>query len=96
MICGFIDRFGISRILVSDNGTQFNGKKITEYCIEMGIHQKFMAITHPQVNGQVKVINRVLMDGLKKRMDQEGGSWVDEIPSMLYVYRTTQHSMTGE
>lgn len=62
----------------------------------MGIHQKFMAIAHPQANGQVKVINRVLMDGLKKRMDQEGGSWVDEIPSMLYVYRTTQRSMTGE
>lgn len=36
------------------------------------------------------------MDGLKKRMEQEGGSWVDEIPSVLYAYRTTQRTTTGE
>lgn len=35
-------RFGIPRILISENGTQFNGKKITDWCMEFGIRQKFV------------------------------------------------------
>lgn len=58
-------RFGIPRIIVLDNGPQFKGEKIQAWCEEMMIKQIFTAMAHPQANGQVEVINRVLLDGIK-------------------------------
>ncbi|XP_012833996.1 PREDICTED: uncharacterized protein LOC105954857 [Erythranthe guttata] len=89
-------RFGLPRSLVSDNGTQFNGKKIRAWCEEMKITQKFVAVAHPQANGQVESTNRTIVNGLKKRIDKLGGSWVDELPSVLWSYRTTAKAATGE
>ncbi|XP_012831554.1 PREDICTED: uncharacterized protein LOC105952536 [Erythranthe guttata] len=40
-------RFGLPRSLVSDNGTQFKGKKIRAWCEEMKITQKFIVVAHP-------------------------------------------------
>ncbi|KAL2248312.1 UNVERIFIED_CONTAM: Retrovirus-related Pol polyprotein from transposon [Sesamum indicum] len=38
-----ICRFGVPRILISDNGTQFQEKKITSWCKELKIQQNFTA-----------------------------------------------------
>lgn len=62
----------------------------------MMIKQMFTAVAHPQANGQVEVINRVILDGLKKRVEHEKTSWIDELPSVLWAYRTTPRSTTGE
>ncbi|KAL0449021.1 UNVERIFIED_CONTAM: hypothetical protein Slati_1458500 [Sesamum latifolium] len=51
-------RFDIPRTLVSDNGTQFSGKKLKEWL------------------GSAK------------------GAWVEELPSDLWVYRTTPRTST--
>lgn len=59
------------RVIVSDNGPQFKGEKIQAWCEEMMIKQIFIAVAHPQANGQVEVVNRVLLDGLKKRLEHE-------------------------
>lgn len=64
--------------------------------IEMKIEQIFTDVAHPQANGQVEVINIILLDGLKKRLEHEKTSWVEELPSVLWVYRTTPRSTTGE
>ncbi|KAL0285395.1 UNVERIFIED_CONTAM: Gag-Pol polyprotein [Sesamum radiatum] len=45
-----ICRFGIPRILVSDNGTQFQGKAIIAWCKELKIQQNFTAVGNPQAN----------------------------------------------
>ena len=36
------------------------------------------------------------MNGLKKRLDDVKGKWVDELPHVLWTYRTTPHRSTGE
>ncbi|XP_012853665.1 PREDICTED: uncharacterized protein LOC105973192 [Erythranthe guttata] len=89
-------RFGLPRSPVSDNGTQFNGKKIRAWCEEMKIKQKFVAVAHPQANGQVESTNRTIVNCLKKRIDELGRSWVDEIPLVLWSYRTTARAATRE
>lgn len=40
-------------------------------CIELKITQNFTTVAHSQANGQVEVINRVLVDGMKKILKQE-------------------------
>ncbi|XP_012836530.1 PREDICTED: uncharacterized protein LOC105957147 [Erythranthe guttata] len=89
-------RFGVPRIIISDNGTQFNGKKITGWCTEMKVAQRFTSVAHPQANGQVEVINRILVDGIKKRIEKAGGGWVEELDSVLWSYRTSPKRATGE
>ncbi|CAA0834113.1 Polynucleotidyl transferase- ribonuclease H-like superfamily protein, partial [Striga hermonthica] len=89
-------RFGVPKILISDNGTQFNGKRIRVWCEEMGIEQHFASVAHPQANGQVEVTNRIILNGLKTRLEKASGAWVDELTSVLWAYRTTPRSTTGE
>ncbi|KAL2253460.1 UNVERIFIED_CONTAM: Gag-Pol polyprotein [Sesamum indicum] len=90
-----ICRFGLPRILISDNGTQFQGKKITGWCKELKIAQHFTAVANPQANGQTEVTNRTILHHLKTRLDNKV-SWVDELPGVLWDYRTTPRTATGE
>ena len=36
------------------------------------------------------------MSGLKKRLDDTKGKWVEELPHVLWTYRTTPCKSTGE
>ncbi|KAL2238352.1 UNVERIFIED_CONTAM: Transposon Ty3-G Gag-Pol polyprotein [Sesamum indicum] len=90
-----ICRFGIPRILISDNGTQFQGKEITNWLKELKIQQNFTSVGHPQSNGQTEVTNRTVMQYLKTRIKSKG-SWDEELPGVLWAYRTTPRSSTGE
>ncbi|KAK4404321.1 hypothetical protein Sango_0800700 [Sesamum angolense] len=94
--CQSCQRFGIPRILISDNGTHFQGKKIMEWCKELKIQQNFTIVGNPQANGQTEVSNRILLQHLKTRMDGAKGSWVEELLGVLWAYRTTPRTTTGE
>ncbi|XP_016168998.1 uncharacterized protein LOC107611602 [Arachis ipaensis] len=85
-----ITRFGIPEVVVSDNGTQFTDKKFVEFLTGLGIKQKFSSVEHPQTNGQVEAANKVVLLGLKKRLDNKKGAWADELTSVLWSYRTTE------
>ncbi|XP_075481342.1 uncharacterized protein LOC142522058 [Primulina tabacum] len=61
-------RFGVPRRIISDNGRQFQGKGITSWCQEMKITQSFTSVAYPQANGQTEVVNRVIVQALKARL----------------------------
>ena len=44
----------------------------------------------------MEAVNKVIVSGLKKRLDDAKGKWVEELPHVLWTYRTTPHSSTGE
>ncbi|KAL0448940.1 UNVERIFIED_CONTAM: hypothetical protein Slati_1450400 [Sesamum latifolium] len=58
--------------------------------------QRFTSVSHPQANGKVKVTNRILVQGIKKRLDKAGGNWIEELTSVLWSYRTTPRGSTRE
>ena len=62
----------------------------------MGIANSYTSVAHPQANGLAEVTNRTILGGLKKRLGEYEGSWVDELPSVLWSYRTTPRTATGE
>ncbi|XP_074354211.1 uncharacterized protein LOC141693100 [Apium graveolens] len=88
-------KYEIPHILVTDNGTQFNNKEFKKYCDENEIKLQFAFVTHPQANGQAEVANRIILDGLKKRIEKSRSNWVDEILPILWAYRTTYRVTTG-
>jgi len=53
-----------------DNGANFIGKNIKEFCKKMKIEQNFSSIYYPQGNEQAeatnKTINKILMKNIKK------------------------------
>ena len=64
-----ITRFGIPRTLISDNGTQFDSNLFKSFCQEYGIRNIYSTPAYPQSNGQAEISNKVLLDGIKKRLD---------------------------
>ena len=50
-------RYGITRVLVSDNGKQFDNDAFRDFCSQLGIRNHYLLPTHPQANGQVEVTN---------------------------------------
>ncbi|KAL0313645.1 UNVERIFIED_CONTAM: Transposon Tf2-12 polyprotein [Sesamum radiatum] len=66
-------RFGIPRAFVSDNGTQFSGNKLREWCKGLSIKQFFTSVSNPQANGQTEVTNRTILQHLKTRLGSAKG-----------------------
>nr|XP_027100411.1 uncharacterized protein K02A2.6-like [Coffea arabica] len=89
-------RFGLPRVVISDNGRQFADNPFKAWCDNLGIKQHFTSVGHPQANGQAENFNRTLLHGLKTRLHRAGSSWMEELPSVLWSYRTTPRSATQE
>ena len=50
-------RSGIPRVLVLDNGKQFDNDSFQDFCSQLGIRNHYSSPTHPEANGQVEVTN---------------------------------------
>ncbi|KAK3014319.1 hypothetical protein RJ639_008890 [Escallonia herrerae] len=88
--------FGVPKALVVDNGKQFDNNNFRTFCTNLSIDLRFTSVAHPQSNGQTENMNRNILQGLKKKLDEAKGAWVDELPKVLWAYRTTPYSVTGE
>ena len=88
--------FGIPRTFISDNGLQFDNKAFKRYCCDLGITNRYSTLAYPQENGQAKAVNKVIVNGLKKRLDDAKGKWMEDLSHVLWTYRTTPYWSTRE
>ena len=79
-------RFGLPDSLISYNGLQFDSRAFREFCSDLGIKNKYSTPAYPRNNGQAKATNKVIVNGLKKRLDGVKGRWVKELPNVLWAY----------
>ena len=91
-----VTQFGVPHTFISDNGLQFDSKVFRRYCCGLGITNRYSTPTYPQGNEQAETVNKVIVNGLKKRLDDVKGRWVEELPHVLWTYRTTPCQSTGE
>ena len=91
-----ICRFGIPRVLVSDNRKQFDNDSFWDFCLQLGIRNHYSSPAHLQANRQVEVTNRSLLKIIKTRLKGAKGIWPEELPSILWAYRTTARTPTRE
>ena len=91
-----ICRFGIPLTIISDNGRQFNSQGFRDFCSGLGIKNQFSYPGHPQASGQMEVMNRTLLKIIKTKLDDAKGAWLEELPNVLWAYRTTARTPTGE
>ncbi|RVW29552.1 Gag-Pol polyprotein [Vitis vinifera] len=88
-------RFGIPQIIIADNGPQFDSIAFRNFCSELNIRNSYSTPRYPQSNGQAEATNKTLINALKKRLEQAKGKWVEELPGVLWAYRTTPGRPTG-
>ena len=91
-----VTRFGVPRTLISDNGLQFDSKSFKRYCCDLRITNRYSTLTYPQGNRQAEVVNKVIVNELKKRLDDAKGKWVEELLHVFWTYRTTPRRSMGE
>nr|XP_023905140.1 uncharacterized protein LOC112016914 [Quercus suber] len=91
-----ICRFRIPKTIISNNGRQFDSQGFREFCSSLGIKNQFSSPGHPQANGQTEVTNRTLLKIIKTKLDDAKGSCPEELPNVLWAYRTTARTPTGE
>uniref|UniRef100_A0A2N9GPC3 Uncharacterized protein n=1 Tax=Fagus sylvatica TaxID=28930 RepID=A0A2N9GPC3_FAGSY len=77
-------------------GHKFTSKPFTKYCSELGIRNVYSSPAYPQSNGQAEASNKTVLDGIKKRLEDAKGRWVEELPNVLWTFRTTPRRSTGE
>jgi len=91
-----VTRFGVPRTLISDNGLQFDSKSFRRYCCDLSTTNRYSTPAYPQRNGQTETVNKVIVNELKKRLDDAKGRWVEELSNVLWTYRTTPRRSTGK
>ena len=84
------------RVLVSNNGRQFDNALFKDFYEHFGIQNHYSSPAYPQANGQAEVPSRSLLKIIKTRLEGAKGVWPDELPSVLWAYKTTVRTPTGE
>ena len=56
-------------MLISNNGLQFDSKMFRRYYGELGITNRYSTPAYSQRNEQAEAVNKVIVNGLKKRLD---------------------------
>nr|CAN71147.1 hypothetical protein VITISV_038768 [Vitis vinifera] len=67
----------------------FDSIAFRNFCSELNIRNSYSTPRYPQSNGQAEATNKTLFMALKKRLEQAKGKWVEELPGVLWAYRTT-------
>ena len=89
-------RFRVLESIIIDNNCQFDSDHYREWCTDLGIKAKYSSPGHPQANGQAEATNKSLLNILKKKVGDKKGDWAEELPGVLWAYRTSEKTPTGE
>lgn len=89
-----ICRFEVPHKFITDNRTQFVSDEFKDFCRRYWIEKNFFMVVHPQKNGQVEAVNKIIKSTIKMRLMKAKENWVDELTLALWAYKTT-HKFTA-
>ena len=81
--------------MVTDGGPQFASHQFESLLRKYHIQNRIASPYHPQANGQVESINKVIEAILTKTVRSHRRDWADRLPEALWAYRTTWRNTTG-
>lgn len=89
-----VHQFGVPNRNITDNGTQFTVGVFKDICEDFGTKICYASVV------QVERANVMVLQRIKVRVfDRQrpyAGRWVDELPSVLWSFRTTPSQATGQ
>ena len=91
----WVFNYGIPKILLTDNGTQFTATFFRDVCRILGIHKVFTTEYHPQTNGQAERFNRTIVAAIRNYVSDSQRDWDEWLDPLTYAYNTQVHRSTG-
>nr|XP_016476013.1 PREDICTED: uncharacterized protein LOC107797627 [Nicotiana tabacum] len=89
-----ICRFGIPKIIITDNAANLNSHLMKEVCEQFKIEHRNSTPYWPKANGAVEAANKNIKKILRK-MVQGSRQWHEKLPFALWGYRTTIRTLVG-
>ncbi|XP_028549778.1 uncharacterized protein LOC110092989 [Dendrobium catenatum] len=87
-------RFGVSRRIISDNGSAFKSTKIYKFTERHKIDWRYSSIYNPRANGLTEAFNKTLVKLLKKILTKNKRECHTTMAEALWAYRTTYKTPT--
>ena len=84
-----VRRVGAPKVLISDNGREFNNKLMITICKELGTHKIFTTPVNPRSDGLVENQMRSLKDSLVAYMKEDQTDWDEYVDTVTWYYNTT-------
>ena len=88
-------RVGIPEEVLTDQGSNFTSKLLSELYRLLKIQAVRTSPYHPQCDGLVERFNQILKMMLKKFVTKEGKDWDKLLPYVLFAYREVPQASTG-
>ena len=88
-------RVGVPREILTDQGSNFTSRLLTELYRLLHIQPIRTSPYHPQTDGLVERFNQTLKSMLRKAAVEEGKDWDKLIPYLLFAYREVPQASTG-
>ena len=88
-------RFGTPRAIISDEGTHFVNKLLSNTLAKYNVRHKVATAYHPQTNGQAELSNREIKGILQKVVNPNRKDWSTRLDEALWAYRTAYKTLLG-
>jgi hypothetical protein len=93
----WICRFLVPKLLMSDQGREFDNKVMDELCLIFGVKKKRTSPYHPETNAQAEVYNKSIIKYMKAQLDNDTAlDWEKHIPALALAYNSQVHSSRRE
>lgn len=90
----FIVRYGVPRVIHTDQAKNFESKLIQEVCSLLGIHKTRTSGYHAQSNGEAERFNSTVTKMLTAYVNEKQTDWDLHLNLVLMAYRSSVHETT--
>ncbi|XP_026452237.1 uncharacterized protein LOC113352654 [Papaver somniferum] len=80
--------------VISENGKQFEGENVRMLFNAFKIKSGKSTPVYPQINGRAEATNNTIACTLKKKLEGHHKGWCEQIPNVLWSYRTIRRDAT--
>ncbi|XP_068221744.1 uncharacterized protein [Palaemon carinicauda] len=94
-LLNYFSKFGLPRVIQSDNGSNFVSKYFRDKMKELGINLVTSTPYHPESQGIVERFHQTLKSCLRKLCNNFEHDWEEKLPFVLLALRLTPNDTTG-
>ena len=87
--------YGTTKVLLTDNGSQFAVTFFKHVCRILGIQKVFTTEYHPQANSQAERFNRTIIAAIRNYVSDSQRDWDEWLEPLTYAYNMQVHRSTG-